>query len=163
MQTGRAPYPPALFDIVMGGYSFSTFAASYSMNDEDFRTVLDTGTEVARRLLEAWKKEPGSCSTTPAGFSDCARTLVSQRGPLFFRRPLTTEEITQYTATATKAAPTFGNDDAVLLMIEVLVLSPHFLRVRVELGEGTADAAGLVKLSPHELASAIPSPRRWPS
>jgi hypothetical protein len=82
------------------------------------------------------------------------KPLIEQRGALMFRRPVSAEEQAHYLGIATRGEPQLGREDAAALTFQAMLMSPWFM-FRTELGEGPPDAQGLVRLSPHEVASAL--------
>jgi hypothetical protein len=82
----------------------------------------------------------------------CADKLLLGQGRRIFRRPLTADERTRYGAVFAAVAKEEGVAVATEATLSALLQSPHFL-YRPELGE--AGPGGLVKLTPHELATEL--------
>ncbi|HUJ56985.1 MAG TPA: DUF1592 domain-containing protein [Kofleriaceae bacterium] len=81
--------------------------------------------------------------------ASCATSLVTTLGRQVFRRKLTSDEVTRYTALVTGATDaTTGVQTA----LEAMLMSPSFL-YRSELG--TSDGNGRYKLAPYEIATAL--------
>lgn len=79
----------------------------------------------------------------------CTRSLVATLGRRVFRRPLTADEATRYTALIT-SAPSF--EGGARLAIAALLSSPHFL-YRSEVG--VPDGHGHYRLTAYEVATAL--------
>jgi hypothetical protein len=92
---------------------------------------------------------------TPACTGDaaaCADGLLQGQGRRIFRRPLTADERARYGAVFAAIAQEEGIPVATEATLSALLQSPHFL-YRSELGADAA--AGLVTLTPHELATEL--------
>jgi hypothetical protein len=141
------------FDLVAAGDRFSTNAASYNMNDAEFRKLFDQTEDAAVELVKKLRAG-GSCLALKKPFAECAREIVKERGRLLYRRPLTDAELTQLTNVATGALAALGGNEneAMAAALQALLMSPHFV-YRAELGAGTPDANGVVRLTSHEVAA----------
>lgn len=83
----------------------------------------------------------------------CARSFVSTMGKRAFRRPLDADEQTRYLRLFQEARVAFGAKEAAGVVTRALVMSPSFFHLSER---GDPSAAGTrVKLTPHELASAL--------
>jgi hypothetical protein len=84
----------------------------------------------------------------------CVTSFVTSFGRRAFRRPLRADERQRYLAfyDATRADATVT--EAVQLVVEALLQSPHFL-YRLEFGMPTPGSPDVVPLTPHELASRL--------
>lgn len=148
----------APFDRIAPGDRYSNIADSYTMDDDDFASVLDAADAVGRLLVTRVKAANGSClpqATTTAALTDCLGKLVAARGELLFRRPLTAAEVDRYVGVAMRNLDTVdgGRDAALALAFQAMLVSPKFL-YRLELGRGAADGARR-KLDPYEIAAAL--------
>jgi hypothetical protein len=96
------------------------------------------------------RKAPGQC-TAGTALDACAKSFIPAFGRMAFRRPLTGDEITTYTAFF--AADLSGNsiDMAMQLTIKAMLSSPNFL-YRSEVGN--ASGTGF-KLDAYETASSL--------
>lgn len=144
------------FDSVNAVDRFSNYAASYSLDDLELRTVLDNADEVAGRLVTALRTDRASClgSTPRPALRDCVRTLVADKGALLFRRPLAPDEIDYFTSLSVDAASKMTDDEAAATAFAALLVAPQFL-FRSELGGGAPGTDGSVKLTDYEVASAL--------
>lgn len=95
------------------------------------------------------------CQPAPGSEDACAGQFIDAFGAKAFRRPLTPADHDRYLALYSSAA-TDGFTEGVKLVITAMLQSPYFL-YRSELGpEGAAsDAAGMVQLTPHEIAAEL--------
>jgi hypothetical protein len=95
------------------------------------------------------------CTPTGDGLA-CAQQLIAALGQRAFRRPLTAEETTRFTAMYTNRAALTATgtfDEAAQLIVRSFLLSPSFL-TRAEIS-GTPDANNQVPLSGWEIASRL--------
>ncbi|MDX2055002.1 MAG: DUF1592 domain-containing protein [Polyangiaceae bacterium] len=93
------------------------------------------------------------CADGAAGAAEtaCATAFIEQFGKRSFRRPLTGEEITAYTAIFQEKRARGDYAGGIRLVAETMLQSPHFL-YKTEIGEGSGvDRA----LTAYELASQI--------
>jgi hypothetical protein len=132
---------------------FSNLAWSYSMGDGEMRLAYQAARELSTRLVAAIRQDSGRSCIGKIPLGDCVKQLVTARGPLLYRRPLTADEVTELVTTATTNQPMLGDDRAIAVVFQMLLMSPHFL-YRVELGLGPA-AGGANRLDPYELAAAL--------
>jgi hypothetical protein len=145
------------FETLNAADRFSNVSTSYTMGDIEFRRAVETGADIGERLVAQLRSDPGSCLGTGAArtpFSACIKTLVQDRGPLLFQRPLTSDEITRFARIATDAAPMLTEDVAAAVAFQSMLISPSFL-FRSELGAGAPDAAGELRLTPYETAASL--------
>lgn len=95
------------------------------------------------------------CAPSGGAADACAREVVSRIGRRAFRRPLTDEELTRWTAVAASVGASLGDPDRGLEhALAGILQSPHFL-YRVELGSGDEVATGVRAYSDHEVATRI--------
>jgi hypothetical protein len=91
------------------------------------------------------------CQPAGSELERCVRSYLTSFGRRAWRRPLTTEELDDYTKVTLDAAQLLGDANQALEQITgALLTSPHFL-YRVELG--TPDTGGHYRYSGWELAS----------
>jgi hypothetical protein len=94
---------------------------------------------------------------TPAGVADttCLGAFVTTFGQRAFRRPLTSDESTRYTAAAAQAAMALGDAWQGLEAITTAFLqSPGFLYL-TEVGEPDPQSAGRLRFTSYEMASRL--------
>jgi hypothetical protein len=84
----------------------------------------------------------------------CGVQFIQQFGAKAFRRPLTTEEVADYTAFFEGERANSNFQGAVQLTTEAFLQSPQFL-YRMELGDPTTVAADRVKLTSYEIATRL--------
>lgn len=115
----------------------------------------------ARAIANAAVSDPATYSQivpcTPTGPTDaaCHTQFVQSFGKLAWRRPLTTEEVTELVAVAQTAAthPDVNDfDQGVAYALAAMLVSPNFVYI-VELGEENAPDPAARKLTGWELAS----------
>ena len=105
--------------------------------------------------LVEWQLKQGSDGISIGGSTgEPGAQTVAERGPLLFQRPLREDEQAAYVELGTKSVAALGEDEAAALAFQQMLLSPAFL-FRSELGQGTPDAAGRVRLSPFEAAAML--------
>jgi hypothetical protein len=91
---------------------------------------------------------------TAADEAACGAQFIEQFGAKAFRRPLTTEEVTDYKAFFEGERANSNFQGAVQLTTEVLLQAPQFL-YRVELGDPATAAADRIKLTSYEIATRL--------
>lgn len=138
------------FDLPVASDRFSNLSDSYTMADAELRSAVQLTQDLSNTLAMSYRKD--KCGTMAAG--PCAQKLALDRGPILLRRPLTDAEAAAYAAIASANAAMLGDDLAVATAAQAMMLSPSAM-FRVELGSGTPDATGAVKLSPYEIAEAL--------
>lgn len=141
------------------GDRFSTRAASYEVTELDMSAVIDGAGEISTRMITQLETT-GCLGKMP--FAECAGRTIAEKGALLFRRPLTPQELSAYRDAATKNAAALGEKESLRSVLGGMLSSPYFL-FRTELGEGPSGGAGMVKLTPYEVASALSySLTDWP-
>lgn len=133
---------------------FSTFSTQ-GLSSLEVNSLFDVTLPISQDIITRYKTRTGNCvSSTAIAFATCARTLLGEYGPLAFQRPLTNDELALYESKAATGVAKLGRDGAAALAIQMLLMSPSFT-FRSELGDGTPDATGVVRLSPYEIAAAL--------
>ena len=122
----------------------STHAGLYATAAETIATA--TLADPTRRALAA------SCDLTTG--SACLQTMITQLGRRLYRRPLTADEVTGFTALAQTGAVASDPYSGAATVIEAMLESPHFL-YRVQLGVPDPKRTGIVGLSGFELATRL--------
>lgn len=89
-----------------------------------------------------------------AGSQACALAFVRSFASKAYRRPATEQEIIALTNLYQLAATEGDYKAGIQLVIEAVLQSPQFLYL-TELGDGTAPAGGLTRLSSYEIATSI--------
>jgi hypothetical protein len=94
---------------------------------------------------------------TPTGVADtkCLGSFVTTFGPRAFRRPLTTDEITRYTAAVTQAAQSLGDAwQGLEAITSAFLQSPNFIYM-AEIGAPDPANAGRLRFTSYEMASRL--------
>jgi hypothetical protein len=104
---------------------------------------------LATRVLNESYAKVVSCQTQDAA---CTTTFLQTFGLKAFRRPLTSDEMTRYTALFDSSLTGGSFQTGVSLAIQAMLISPNFL-FRSELG--TAASNGTYNLTPYETATAL--------
>lgn len=95
------------------------------------------------------------CTPTGPDDSACLGNFVSAFGPRAFRRPLTTDEVTRYTAVAAQAAAATGDAwQGLEAITSAFLQSPSFLYL-TEVGTPDPMNAGRFKYTGYEMASRL--------
>ncbi|HEX6277571.1 MAG TPA: DUF1592 domain-containing protein [Polyangiaceae bacterium] len=137
------------------GFAFST-SVDYRVDGRlggQYRTAAE---ELAGRVVAepALYSRAVPCTTTDAA---CQAQFIASFGERAFRRPLTPDETTRFTALFGQGPTLVASGDAfrdgVRLVVEGVLQSPQFL-YRTELS-GTAGADGLIALDDWEIASRL--------
>lgn len=136
------------------GQTFTTVNPG-SVTTDEFNKLERLSNDTATQVITAYKARPQNClSNTATAIDACVGTMLAEFGPLAFQRPLAADETTYYRQLANTAAAALGRDGAAALVIQALIASPYFV-FRTEIGEGTPDAAGLVRLTQFEIAAGL--------
>jgi hypothetical protein len=91
---------------------------------------------------------------TAADEAPCGAQFIQQFGAKAFRRPLTTEEVADYTAFFEGERANSNFAGAVQLTTEAFLQSPQFL-YRMELGDAATAASDRIKLTSYEIATRL--------
>lgn len=146
----------AASDDITADFPVETRAADFPFDDDaDAALVtsahIDAYLDAAEKIAGAAAADPSkllACDWTGAR-ATCGATLVDQLGQRVFRRPLTSDEETRYSAMIAAGSDPEGG---VQTAIEAMLMSPNFL-YRSELG--TPDGHGHYKLTAYEIATAL--------
>jgi hypothetical protein len=141
------------FDDGLASGKFSSDVSKVGVPVESLSLLLDAAEAVAGDLAVA-VKAGAPCLAAAAPNRACIEGVLGGIGTKAFRRPITTEELARYSQFFLTETPAEGSDSALKLVLSAILSSPHFA-FRWERGSGTPDAAGRVKLTGWELASAI--------
>ncbi len=133
-------------DEAVAGFAANAIAP---ISQEQVEAWLDASGEVAARAVAAHADEWMSCDRAE---SACVREWLGTFGLRAFRRPLEPEELDDFVAFYDDARTEWGADDALELLVQVLLASPDLL-YHVEVG--VPDGDGLLALDPWERASAL--------
>ncbi len=106
------------------------------------------GEALAEEAVRDHKSKLVSC--TPS--DSCAKQFVTEFGLKAFRRPLSTEEVSRYSALLASEITGGDFDQGLRLSITAMLVSPSFL-YRSEVGEDQGD--GTFVLTPFEIASTL--------
>lgn len=133
-------------------HAFDNVYDALTIDDAFALSLQEFAEEVAAKTVESIDSV---APCTPGGApADCARAFVVATGRRAYRRPLSSAEtdalVRLYTDTRVKE----DHATAIATVVEAMIQSPNFL-FRTELGDGTPDANGHVRLSPWEVASAL--------
>lgn len=140
------------FDYVNKDDRFTNMAASYGMSTSELPRVYDAAESLSTALVAQLKTQAGSCLAGNGALDACMTSLLKEKGPLFFNRPLTDDEVKEYTALATKNVDTLGRDDAAAVAFQAMFAAPQFV-FRTEIGDKLGASAG--RLDSYELATAL--------
>lgn len=146
----QAPNPFASTG-VDGRFPFRTYAGDYTLADANFALLMGQLEE-----LVVWLKTRNKWSDCFAQLDEvCVRERLSELGQRMFRRTLTEPELDRYVALVLDSAADLGDEQALGLGVEAIVVSPYSLFL-TELGDpASVDEEGRVRLAPHEIADAI--------
>ena len=141
-----------------GGFGVDEEDTGFASNDrapltdlqlEKYQQAADGIAENAvANLQNVLKCAPGAAE------ADCVDQFVTGFGKRAFRRPLTAAEVTRYKNLFTTGKTGGTVASGISLVISAMLQSPYFL-YRVELGEGQANAQGLLPLSGWEVGTRL--------
>ncbi|MEX1368580.1 MAG: DUF1592 domain-containing protein [Nannocystaceae bacterium] len=94
------------------------------------------------------------CDVAQTQEAGCIDQFVAEFGRRAFRRPLSDDELNRYSDLYLTGIDTYGERGGVRVVLAAMLQSPLFL-YRAELGAGTPDEQGRLRLSPFEVASAL--------
>jgi hypothetical protein len=95
------------------------------------------------------------CTPTGAADTQCLGSFVTTFGPRAFRRPLTADEVTRYTAAVTQAAQTLGDPwQGLEAITSAFLQSPNFIYM-AEIGAPDPANAGRLRFTSYEMASRL--------
>jgi hypothetical protein len=94
------------------------------------------------------------CEPDPPGQTACARQFAERFGARAYRRPLTTQEVDELVAAFEEGRRSYGSDRGLRRLIQFALVSPAFL-FRIEVGERAVPSAGVVPLTPWEIATRL--------
>lgn len=123
---------------------FANNAAAMAVTSRHLDAYLTLAEDTIERALTERRDRLLSCDPADAG---CPRAFVADFGKRAFRRPLTDDEITDYTAVFSGV----DFDEGMRIAATAMLVSPAFL-YRSEIGEGGGD---IRTLTPHEVASSL--------
>jgi Protein of unknown function (DUF1592)/Protein of unknown function (DUF1588)/Protein of unknown function (DUF1585)/Protein of unknown function (DUF1595)/Protein of unknown function (DUF1587) len=118
---------------------------------------MDIATDVAEAHADDFDGALDECVAGPAS-TDCAPQLgewVASFGQRVYRRPLTADEVAEYTAIYDwEVSQRAEHREGLKRVLETMLQSPHFL-YRPEFGSDTELEAGVVQLSSWEMATRL--------
>jgi hypothetical protein len=146
--TGLGGDPAAGFPVESrkAGFPFDTDAAAALVTSAHVDAYL-AGAEKLADFAAADPNALVSCDWS-GDRATCGRTLVGDLGKRLFRRPLTSDEVTRYSALVTAGSDAKAG---VATALHAMLVSPAFL-YRSELGE---KSDGRYRLTPYEIATAL--------
>ncbi len=151
---GDTSRPARLFTPDIGGTGFTNNADLLGVNPAQ---AAEFAASAARLAFDAVTSRLGRIFPCPASQltdAGCARQFIETFGLRAFRRPLGADEVAAYLGLYAQGSQTIDATAGLSLVIETMLQSPHFL-YRSEIGDGRPDSGGEVRLTPHELASAL--------
>ena len=143
-------------DNVTPDEKFGTFAANVTAGLTDLgvdQYMRSAEAAVVASLAKAKWDVLVPCDHAALGDEACAGQFIQKFGLRAYRRPLTTEEATRYTALY-KSFASSGYDNGVRVVAEAMLQSPNFL-YRVEVGSSGTPDADATPLTQYELASRL--------
>ena len=148
---------PALEDVSPVGGFAAMGAASGSVSGMGVGQFENAARFLAHAAfaVDATKKKLVPC--TPTGVADtvCIGSFITSFGARAFRRPLTTDEVTRYTAVAAQAAQDLGDAwQGLEAITSAFLQSPNFLYL-AEAGEPDPQNAGRLRFTSYEMASRL--------
>jgi hypothetical protein len=126
---------------------FTADANALVVEDLTAQQLMDFSDQVAT-WVDGHPSSVSSCTTTDAA---CVQSFVTGFGKRAFRAPLTSAQVTAYTALF-NAQGTYT--DGVHVVVQAMMQSPYFL-YRQELGTPSTARPGQFDLTPYEIASGL--------
>ena len=139
-----------------GANGFDNEADAFTMTDDELQQYFNSADSIGEQVFASPTLVSKVITCTPAGATDatCLNTVINTFGARAYRRPLTTDEVTQFQALAADAVMN-GQDfnGQVKQIVKAMLTSMPFL-YRIELDPNPASTA-VHRLSPYELASRL--------
>lgn len=132
---------------------FDNQAAALSVTFENLSTYQRTAEDIAARAVGTTRTLQGLFPTCTPLATGCLDAAVRALGRRVYRRPLDNDEFLAV-RDAAYSSPGVLAADAPRAIVESLLLSPQFL-YRSEIGVPAAGRPGLLRLTAHEIASAL--------
>lgn len=136
-------------DLAVDGF-LAVGAATTSISALGVERYESAAYDIAEQAMEPGDARDALVPCQPS--AACAKQFVETFGRRAFRRPLTEDEVTRYSAIADHAAATLGDFyDGLEFALAGLLISPNFL-FRVEVGE---QHDGRLRYTDHEMATRL--------
>ena len=139
-----------------GANGFDNEADAFTMTDDELQQYYNSADSIGEQVFASPTLAAKIVTCTPAGATDtaCLNTVINTFGARAYRRPLTSDEVTQFQALAADAV-TNGQDfnGQVKQIVKAMLTSLPFL-YRIELDPSPASTVPH-KLSPYDLASRL--------
>lgn len=119
--------------------------------DPVFAKQLSEAAVILAAELRKHAAERAPCPNAAADHDQCAQAFIKSFGEKAYRRPLAEAEVTQLMTVFRAAFEGGSYEEGIELVVRAMLQSASFLYL-TEIGDGPA---AIVKLTPHELASAI--------
>ena len=133
---------------------FENNASDHQVSKDVVRQYLDASEDIAARAVVERLATILPCDPIAIGESACGASFVASFLPKAFRRPVTADELTSFTALFESAYATYGFNEAVALTIQGVLQSPQFLYRIEPVPEGAAPGE-LVAVEDWEMASRL--------
>jgi hypothetical protein len=133
---------------------FDNNASGRGVSQVHIEQYMDAAELLVRNAMRARRDQLIPCDINLVDETVCAEQTISRFGRRAYRRPLTAGELARYMSYYDDLRPDEGFDGAIVIVLEVILQSPHFL-YRTEFGRPDDDGDGVVMLTPFELASRL--------
>jgi Protein of unknown function (DUF1592)/Protein of unknown function (DUF1588)/Protein of unknown function (DUF1595)/Protein of unknown function (DUF1585) len=151
-----AGMPPIEEVSPVGGFS-AIGAASGSVSGMGVAQFEDAARFLAHAAFASDAAKAKLVPCTPTGVADttCLGSFVTTFGPRAFRRPLTADETTRYTAAVAQAAQDLGDPwQALEAITSAFLQSPNFIYM-AEVGAPDPQSTGRLRFTSYEMASRL--------
>ena len=133
---------------------FDNNASGRGVSQVHIEQYMDAAEQIVRDAMRTRRDQIIPCDINVIDETICAEQTISGFARRAYRRPLTERERERYMSYYEALRLDEGFDGAVVIVLEVILQSPHFL-YRTEFGRPDEDGDGVVMLTPFELASRL--------
>jgi hypothetical protein len=133
---------------------FDNNASGRGVSQVHIEQYMDAAEHLVRDAMRRRRDQIIPCDINVVDETICAEQTISRFGRRAYRRPLSEREVERYMSYYQELRPDEGFDGAIVIVLEVILQSPHFL-YRTEFGRPDEDGDGVVMLTPYELASRL--------
>lgn len=138
---------------MVDGAEFKDYSSSYFLDEAATAPLISNAKKMANALIGPKSKERGLVKLASDGTDD-VRPHISRTFQMVLGRQATAEELERFAEFYQRSQAKAGNQAAARVLVTAILMQPEAL-FRQELGEGTADEFGRVRLSPREIVFAL--------
>jgi len=149
--TAQAPAREFVEDELVGTFHTNVTAPVSEIGLEQYTMAAEA---LAREAVDTHLDTLLACDPATAGEDACAAQLIETFGRRAFKRPLTSEERSQYDALFATERTVRGFTEGIRLVLAAFLTSPYFLYHALA-AEPAAPGATIARLTPHSIAERL--------